>query len=184
MRESSAAAAEFVEHGESGESSFDADHGLDGAETSLWRVIDTIPALAWCARPDGWMEYVNKRWRDYTGLSPAETVGYGYQAAFHPEDQKDKGERCKKMFSQDGPSEGNVRLRRHDGVYRWFLVRIEPLRDETGRITRWYGTSTDIEYLKQTQEKLEEDQRELRRIVDAIPQAIVVQDPERQSPEE
>lgn len=94
MRESSAAAAEFVEHGESGESSVDADHGLDGAETSLRRVIDTIPALAWCARPDGWMEYVNKRWRDYTGLSPAETVGYGYQAAFHPEDQKDKGERC------------------------------------------------------------------------------------------
>ena len=65
----------------------------------------------------------------------------------------------------------------HDGIYRWFLVRVEPFRDEAGNIIRWYGTSTDIETLKQTEEKLREDERELRRITDSIPQAIVVQDP-------
>jgi formate hydrogenlyase transcriptional activator len=150
---------------------------LDGSENSLRRVIDTIPALAWCARPDGSMEFLNRQWHDYTGLSPAETMGWGYQAAFHPEDRKNGIERCRKLFSQNGPAESEIRLRRHDGVYRWFLIRVEPLRDETGQIIRWYGTSTDIEALKQTEERLKEDERELRRITDAIPQAIVVQDP-------
>ena len=150
---------------------------LDAAESSLRRVIDTIPALAWCARPDGSMEFLNKQWRDYTGLSPAETMGWGYQAAFHPEDRKNGMERCRKLFSQNGPAESEIRLRRHDGVYRWFLIRVEPLRDETGQIIRWYGTSTDIEALKQTEERLREDEREVRRITDAIPQTIVVLDP-------
>lgn len=150
---------------------------LNGAETNLRRVIDTIPALAWCARPDGSMEFLNKQWLDYTGLSPAETMGWGYQAAFHPEDRKNGMERCRKLFSQNGPAESEIRLRRHDGVYRRFLIRVEPLRDETGQIIRWYGTSTDIEALKQTEERLKEDERELRRITDAIPQTIVVLDP-------
>src|SRR5260370_8614160 len=70
-----------------------------------------------------------------------------------------------------------ARLRRHDGVYRWFLIRVEPFRDERGQLVRWYGTSTDIDTLKQTQEKLREEEQELRRITDAIPQAIVVRDP-------
>jgi formate hydrogenlyase transcriptional activator len=123
------------------------------------------------------MEFLNRRWHDYTGLSAAETMGWGYQAAFHPEDQKDGIERCRKLFNENGPAERELRLRRHDGVYRWFLIRVEPLRDETGRIIRWYGTSTDIDALKQTEERLKEDERELRGITDAIPQAIVVQDP-------
>ena len=150
---------------------------VDAAESSLRRVIDTIPALAWCARPDGSMEFLNKPWHDYTGLSPAETMGWGYQAAFHPEDRKNGMERCRKLFSQNGPAESEIRLRRHDGIYRWFLIRVEPLRDETGQIIRWYGTSTDIEALKQTEERLREDEREVRRITDAIPQTIVVLDP-------
>jgi formate hydrogenlyase transcriptional activator len=150
---------------------------MDTSESGLRRVIDTIPALAWCARPDGSMEFLNRQWHDYTGLSPAETMGWGYQAAFHPEDRKNGIERCRNLFSQNGSAESEVRLRRHDGVYRWFLIRVEPLRDETGQIIRWYGTSTDIEALKQTEERLKEDERELRRITDAIPQTIVVQDP-------
>src|SRR5260370_42101461 len=68
-------------------------------------------------------------------------------------------------------------MRRPDGVFRWFLIRFEPFRDETGKIAMWYGVSTDIEDLKQTEEKLREDERELRRITDAIPQTIVVLDP-------
>src|ERR1700758_2931174 len=70
-----------------------------------------------------------------------------------------------------------ARLRRYDGVFRWFLMRVEPLRDETGKIVKWYGTCTDIETLKETEAKLREDEHELRRITDVIPQAIVVQDP-------
>jgi formate hydrogenlyase transcriptional activator len=146
------------------------------SDGNLRRVIDTIPALAWCAKPDGSMEFLNKRWHDYTGLSYAETAGWGFQAAFHPEDRNKGIERCLSLAGETGPTECEIRLRRHDGVYRWFLIRIEPLRDEAGQIIRWYGTSTDIETLKQIQERLNEDERELRRITDAIPQAIVVQD--------
>jgi formate hydrogenlyase transcriptional activator len=143
----------------------------------LRRIIDTIPALAWCARPDGSIEFLNKQWLDYTGLSPAEASDFGYQAAFHPDDLKRKREECRELFSGDGPAESEVRLRRRDGMYRWFLVRVEPFRDESGKIIRWYGTSTDIEALKQTEAKLREEERDLRRITDSIPQAIVVQDP-------
>jgi formate hydrogenlyase transcriptional activator len=63
-------------------------------------------------------------------------------------------------------------------VYRWFLFRCEPLRDESGEIVRWYGVNTDIDDLKRTEERLREDERELRRITDAIPQSIVVLDPD------
>src|SRR5712672_3313019 len=86
-------------------------------------------------------------------------------------------ERWRELLTSGGSGETEARLRRHDGVYRWFLIRVEPFRDETGKLLRWYGTSTDIESLKQTEEKLREEERELRRITDAIPQAIVVQDP-------
>jgi formate hydrogenlyase transcriptional activator len=84
----------------------------------------------------------------------------------------------RELLASGEPGEIEARLRRHDGVYRWFLIRVEPFRDERGRLLRWYGTSTDIEALKQTQEKLREDERDLRRIIDSIPQAIVVQDPD------
>jgi PAS domain S-box-containing protein len=165
--------AESVGRNESRENVLETANDVDGTESSSRRIIDTIPALAWCARPDGSMEFLNKQWHGYTGLSPAETMGWGYQAAFHPEDRENGIERCRKLFSGNGPAESEIRLRRHDGVYRWFLIRVEPLRDETGQITRWYGTSTDIEALKQTEERLREDQRELRRITDAIPQTVV-----------
>jgi formate hydrogenlyase transcriptional activator len=174
--EGGAGVAESVQQSESHEGAMETASVLDGSASSLRRVIDTIPALAWCARPDGSMEFLNRQWHDYTGLSPAETIGWGYQAAFHPEDRKSGIERCRKLFSGNGPAESEIRLRRHDGIYRWFLIRVQPLRDDTGRIIRWYGTSTDIEALKQTEEKLRKDERELRKITDAIPQTIVVLD--------
>ena len=113
----------------------------NASASSLRRVIDTVPALAWCARPDGSMEFLNRQWHEYTGLSPFETMGWGYQAAFHPEDRKNGVDNCRKLFSGNGPAESEIRLRRYDGTYRWFLIRVEPLRDETGQIIRWYGTS-------------------------------------------
>src|SRR5580693_2922093 len=147
------------------------------SETKLRQVIDTIPTLAWCMLPAGPPEFLNKRWHEYTGLSPEEAQGWGNQAAYHPEDIPRLMERWQELVVSGEPGEIEVRLRRHDGVYRWFLCRHESFRDESGKIIRWYGTSTDIETLKQTQEKLREDERELRRITDAIPNPIVVQDP-------
>jgi len=151
--------------------------GIKNSEARLRQVIDTIPTLAWCNLPDGPNEFLNKRWHEYTGLSPEESNGWGWQVAFHPDDLPPLMKRWSELLASGESGEMEARLRRYDGAYRWFLIRVEPLRDETGRLLRWYGTSTDIEGLKQTEEKLREEERELRRITDAIPQAIVVQDP-------
>ena len=150
---------------------------IKNSETKLRQVIDAIPTLAWCNLPDGSNEFLNKRWHEYTGLSPEESHGWGWQAAFHPEDIPPLMERWRELLVSGEPGEIEARLRRHDGVYRWFLIRVEPFRDASGKLVRWYGTSTDIEALKQTEKKLREDERELRRITDAIPQTIVVLDP-------
>jgi formate hydrogenlyase transcriptional activator len=147
------------------------------SETKLRQVIDTIPTLAWCNLADGPNEFLNKRWHEYTGLSPEESHGWGWQVAFHPEDLPLLMEKWRELLVSREPGEIEARLRRHDGVFRWFLIRVEPLRDQTGKVIRWYGTSTDIQELKQTEEKLRDDERELRRITDAIPQAIVVLGP-------
>src|SRR5580692_1335022 len=140
-------------------------------------IVDRIPAFTWSAHADGSVEFVNQRWREYAGLSPEESQGWGWQVAIHPEDLPSLMRRWRELLTSGEPGEIEARMRRHDGVFRWFLIRFEPFRDETGKIAMWYGVSTDIENLKQTEEKLREDERELRQITDAIPQAVVVQDP-------
>jgi formate hydrogenlyase transcriptional activator len=150
---------------------------LKNSERKLRQVIDTIPTLAWCNLPDGSNEFLNKRWHEYTGLSPEESHGWGWHTAIHPDDRAPLTEKWQALLVIGEPGEMEARLRRHDGVFHWFLMRVEPLRDETGKIVRWYGACTDIETLKQTEVKLREDERELRRITDLIPHTIVVQDP-------
>jgi formate hydrogenlyase transcriptional activator len=150
---------------------------IKDSESRLRQVVDTIPTLAWCNLADGPNEFLNKRWHEYTGISPEESHGWGWKSAFHPDDLPPLMQRWQELLASGKSGEIEARLRRRDGVFRWFLIRVEPLRDEAGKILRWYGTSTDIEALKQTEEKLRQDERELRRITDAIPQAIVVQDP-------
>jgi len=147
------------------------------SEDNLRQVIDTLPTLVWCTRPDGSTEFLNKRWHDYTGFSPEESRIHGWQPTVHPEDLPRVVAKGQELLASGQPGEVEARIRRHDGVFRWFLMRVEPLRDETGKIVRWYGTQTDIEALKQLEEKLREEDRELRRITDAIPQTIVVLDP-------
>src|SRR5580704_10394628 len=130
------------------------EESLRASEVKLLQVIDTIPALAWCNLPDGPNEFLSKRWHEYTGLSPEESHGWGWQIAFHPDDLPPLMKRWQEMLVSGEPSEIEARIRRHDGVYRWFLIRAEPFRDETGKIHRWYGTSTDIEDRKRAEEQL------------------------------
>jgi formate hydrogenlyase transcriptional activator len=141
-------------------------------------ILDALPAIAWCKLPDGSNEFVNRRWQDYTGIPEDEARGQGWQAAVHPDDLSKLTERWAEIVASGQGGEFEGRLRRRDGVFRWFLARFEPVRDDAGEIVRWYGTSTDIDALKQAEAKLREDERALRRITDAIPQTIVVQDPD------
>src|SRR2546425_1987115 len=142
-------------------------------------MLDTIPTLAWCILPDGSNEFLNQRWHDYTGLSRHEARGLGWRVTVHPEDLQKVLDTWRALLASGEPGEIEGRLRRRDGEYRWFLFRVEPLRDELGNIVRWYGTNTDIENLKRIEEKLlRQDEREIRRITDAIPHTIVIQRPD------
>jgi formate hydrogenlyase transcriptional activator len=148
------------------------------SEAELRKIIDTIPTLAWCNLPDGSNEFVNQRWCDYTGLSPEEVKRVGCKVVIHPEDLPKWLDEWRTLVASGEGGEIEARLRRHDGAYRRFLIRVEPLQDESGEIVRWYGTNTDIDDLKQMEEKLRQEERELRRITDAIPATIVVQGPD------
>src|SRR6266481_6681432 len=109
-------------------------------DTQLRRIIDTIPVLAWCNLPDGSNEFLNQRWQDYTGVSQHEASGWGWKVTFHPDDLDGLMEKWGGLLSSGEAGEIEARLRRHDGLYRWFLIRVEPLRDDLGNIVRWYGT--------------------------------------------
>jgi PAS domain S-box-containing protein len=139
------------------------------SEAKLRQVIDAIPTLAWCNLPDGPNEFLNKGWHEYTGLSPEESHGWGWQAAFHPEDLPPLMQKWRKMLASGESDEIEARLRRHDGVYRWFLIRAQPFRDDSGKIVRWYGTSTDIEDRKRAEEALRATERNLAAIINTIP---------------
>jgi PAS domain S-box-containing protein len=118
---------------------------LRRSEEYLRVTIDTIPTLAWCSRPDGSSEFLNQRWLDYTGLSIEAARDWGWRVAVHPEDLARLLDVWHKLLASGEPGECEARLRRFDGVYRWFLFRAEPLFDEAGNIVKWYGTNTDID---------------------------------------
>ena len=139
------------------------------SEAKLRQVIDAIPTLAWCNLPDGPNEFLNKGWHEYTGLSPEESHGWGWQAAFHPEDLPPLMEKWRKMLVSGESDEIEARLRRHDGIYRWFLIRAQAFRDDSGNIFRWYGTSTDIEDRKRAEEALRATELNLAAIINTIP---------------
>src|SRR5262249_50136020 len=128
---------------------------LQASELELRQVIDTIPALVWCNLPDGPNEFLSKRWHAYTGLAPEASHGWGWQVAFHPDDLPPLMKRWQELLASGEPGEIEARIRRHDGGYRWFLIRAEPLRDERGTIVRWYGTSTDIDDHKRAEQHLQ-----------------------------
>ena len=131
------------------------------SEDRLRLVIDTIPTLVWRAGPDGVPDFLNQTALDYTGLSldQAET---GWPRAFHPDDKKGMLVKWASIWESGRPGGLEARLRRFDGEYRWFLFQAVPLRDEAGNIVKWYGSSTDIEDRKRTEEALRESEQRFR----------------------
>ena len=115
------------------------------SQAYLRLTVDTIPTLACCHRPDGSSEFLNRRWLDYTGLSMEAARDWGWQVAIHPEDLPRLVDAWQKLRASREPGEWEARLQRFDGVYRWFLFRVEPQFDHTGTIVKWYGTNTDID---------------------------------------
>ena len=111
----------------------------------LTLVIDSIPALTGVALPSGSVELVNRRWLEFTGIQLEDAKGSGWTRSLHPEDREAFTSKGRAAREAREPFEIEVRLRRADGIYRWFLMRVAPLRNERGEVIRWYGVSTDIE---------------------------------------
>jgi len=114
-------------------------------------VVDTIPTLAWSARSDGSADFFNQRWLDYTSLSAEQARDWGWTVAVHPEDLNGLVAYWKSVLAAGNPGEIEGRLRRFDGVYRWFLFRATPSFDADGRVAKWFGTNTDIEDRKRAE---------------------------------
>ncbi|MBV9429273.1 MAG: PAS domain-containing protein [Bradyrhizobiaceae bacterium] len=138
-------------------------------ESELERVVDVLPGLVWTALPDGQIDFLSRRWSDYTGLGTGESLGHGWQAAVHPQDLPRllAGWRGDSRTSE--PVEAQVRLRRRDGKYRWFLFRAQPSADASGRIVKWSGLGSDIDDRIQAEQALRASERRFRLIVDGLP---------------
>jgi PAS domain S-box-containing protein len=143
-------------------------------QAELREVIDTIPALVWSALPDGSNSYANSRSVEYCGMTREQIAGSGWEAAFHPDDLERHKAKWFACVASGEPCEDEVRCRRADGKYRWHLQRGVPLRDEAGKIVKWYAVLTDIEDRKTAEGKIREQEAELRQIIDLAPQLIAV----------
>ncbi len=154
-------------------------HGFEesGDVQDIRLVVDTIPTLAWSARPDGSADFFNQRWLDYTGLSAEQALGSGWQVAIHPDDLPRILETFREALNSVKPYEVEGRFCRFDGEFRWFLFRASPLCDESGKVVKWYGTNTDIEDRKRAEDALRSHEQNLRLLVDTIPGHIVTTTP-------
>lgn len=139
--------------------------------------IDRVPALAWSALPDGSLDFFNQRFRDYTGFSSDQLYGSEWKSAVHRDDIQQLETWWQGLRqSQAGTTE--VRLRRFDGEYRWFQITASPVYDEHANLVRWCGINTDINDIKCSEQKLRQEEADLRTITDAIRQSIVVLAPD------
>ncbi|HEX8568276.1 MAG TPA: PAS domain-containing protein [Pyrinomonadaceae bacterium] len=139
-----------------------AEEALEANERNLKLIIDTIPAMAWSARPDGSADFFNQHYLDFVGLSTEQARGWGWTAALHPEDLEDLATTWQGILAGGKLGVAEARMRRYDGEYRWFLFRANPMRDESGSIVKWYGTNTDIDDWKRAEAQRDHTIEELR----------------------
>ena len=128
---------------------------LSESEARFRAIADSMPQMVWSTRPDGFHDYYNARWYEFTGVPTGSTDGEGWNGMFHPDDQERAFRVWQDSLETGQPYEIEYRLRRHDGVYRWTLGRARPIRNEAGDITRWFGTCTDIDDLKRSDQAKE-----------------------------
>lgn len=124
-------------------------------------LAENLPQLAWIARPDGWIFWYNRRWYEYTGTSPAEMAGWGWQSIHDPAALPLVLARWKSSLRHGEPFEMVFPLRGADGVFRPFLTRVQPIRDDGGRVLKWFGTNTDITEQHAVSEALAAEKRRL-----------------------
>src|SRR5712672_2816531 len=162
-----------------------AEENMRRTEQELRLIVDNIPVLAARYRPDGTMDFRNKAWRDYTGLSQDNIEGHRWGSALHPDDLALVEREWRSHIATGEPFELEQRLRRADGEYRWHWVRRVPLHDDSGNVIKWYGVAFDIEDRRLAEEAqrrseaaLSEARRELQLTIDSIPVMVSTFDPD------
>jgi PAS domain S-box-containing protein len=130
-------------------------------------VIETIPAYVWSALPDGSVDFVNRRWLEFSGFSLDKALGWGWADALHPEDRAGLLDTWRTAIASGEAMEAEARMQSADGQYRWLLFRCVPQREATGKIVKWYGKSMDIEDRKRAEQErrqLETDLAQINRV--------------------
>jgi len=150
-----------------------AKEALSSSEESFRLIVDSIPAFAWYASPDGKIQYLNQRILDFTAEPQENLVGFGWANVLHPEDVESTKTAWLHSVETGEPCEVDQRVRRFDNVYRWFRTTAKPLRDSTGCVIRWYGVATEIEDWKRAEEGLRASEESFRLIVDSIPGLVL-----------
>src|SRR5215475_12803487 len=146
-----------------------AEQALLSSERNLAATINTIPTTAWTTRPDGYCDFLNRVWLEYAGMTAEQAQGWGWAEAIHPDDREKLVEEWQSCLASGTPVDTEARIRRCDGSHRWFLIRGNPLKDESGNILKWYGTNIDIEDRKRREEALQASELSWRQIIDNIP---------------
>jgi two-component system, sensor histidine kinase and response regulator len=128
-----------------------------------WRSLtEALPQLVWSATPDGACDYLSRQWTQHTGLPERDLLGWRWLAVLHPDDREPTQRLWTDSVAGRGPYDVEYRVRRSDGIYRWFKTRGTPIRDRAGQVVKWFGTCTDISDLRQTEAALRESEERFR----------------------
>ena len=146
-----------------------AEEQLRQRELNLRRITQTIPGMLWSATAEGEVEYCNRPWLEFAAMTEEQAEGWGWTTAIYPDDRDGLMESWRSSLASGMPFDVEARMRRFDGAYRWFLFRANPLRDESGKIIKWFGTNFDIEDRKRGEEALRVSELSWRQIIDNIP---------------
>ncbi len=140
-----------------------ADERLAESEARFRAITDAMPQIVWSTLPDGFHDFYNARWYEFTGVAEGSTDGEGWNEIFHPEDQARSLARWSQSLGSGEPYEIEYRLRHNSGEYRWVLGRALPIRNDAGEIIRWMGTCTDIHEIVETRQALAESRLDVER---------------------
>ena len=156
-----------------------AEEALERSEREFRELAESMPQIVWATGADGRTIYFNKQWVDYTGLTLEESYGEGWITPFHPDDRQRAWDAWKRATQHGDTYSLECRLRRTDGVYRWWLIRGVPLLSANGAISKWFGTCTDIEQLKAAEQRLKESEAKFSGIISISADAIIAIDDEQ-----
>lgn len=149
-----------------------AEQDLRASEERFRTMIQAVPSLTFEGDARGSNTFASESWSTFTGLSPAETMGQGWQRALHPEDAPRASQSWAAAIKSGTLYESRHRLRRADGAFRWFIARALPVRDAAGHIARWAGSVTDIDDLVQAEAALSVSEARMRQLLEALPQLV------------